>query len=196
MDCPFHRSLSIRQSIDVHSQCGVQSQSPYGLAALIGWLPAFLTLGAALTVDGAEAAAGSPESPNHRAVAWLDRFASEQVLYRDQDIAVIRKEMVEASREKAQQWLDATAEVRRTIESPEWQETRKWLSRFLNVQAIYTDEEVADFHKKVMAATPAELGRMMREIEERWSIRFRKASAAARRRQGFCRIFLAHRPEA
>ena len=139
--------------------------------------------------------ANSPKSPNHKAVVWLDRFAVEQVLFRDQDLAQIRKKMIEASPDTAQQWLDETAEVRRKLESPDWQQTRQWLSRFFKVQAIYTDKELDEFHQKVMVATPAELGKIMEEIEARRSSLVSKASDAARLRQQMTEINQASKRE-
>ena len=165
--------------------------SPCAMAALIGWLAVAAILSTTRFAYGAEAtvwAADSPKSPNHKAVAWLDRFAFEQVLFRDQDIVRIRRRMVEASPDEAQRWLNDTAEVRRKLESPEWQKTRQWLSGFLKVQAIYTDKELDEFHKKVFAATPVELGKMMEEIEERRSTLVSKASDAARRCQQMTEI--------
>jgi hypothetical protein len=191
MDCHQDDSLFRRQSTRVHDRYSVHSGSSSRLAALMGWLAVVVMLGGTPVAGGAEAAASaaaSPESPNQKAVAWLDRFAFDQVLFHDHDIALIRKKMVESPPDEAQQWFDETAEVRRELESPEWQETRKWLSRFLKVQAIYTDKELDKFHKKVMEATPAELGKMMREIEERRLTLSSNASDAARRRQQMMEI--------
>jgi hypothetical protein len=187
MDCCQGDSLFRGQSTRAHDRYGVRSGWLSRLVtAQMEWLAVIVMLGGTPVASGAEAAArvaASPESPNQEAVAWLDHFALEQVLFRDQDIAQIRRKMAKAPPERAQQWLGETAELRRNLESPGWQETRKWLSRFLKVQAIYTDKELDEFHKKVMAATPAELGKMMREIEERRSTLSNKANAAARRRQ-------------
>jgi hypothetical protein len=191
MDSYQDDSLFRRHSTRVHNRCSAHSGSLSRVAARMGWLAVVVLLGGTPVADGAEAAASaaaSPESPNQKAVAWLDHFAFEQVLFHAHDIALIRKKMVESPPGRAQQWLDETAELRRKLESPEWQETRKWLSRFLKVQAIYTEEELDKFHRKVMAATPAELGKMMRGIEERRSTLSSKASAAARRRQQMMEI--------
>ena len=152
MGCYLGGSFSSRQSTGAHVRYGVHSGSPCRSAALMGWLAVVVVLGGTRGAGGTEAAAGaaaSPKSPNQKAIAWLDHFASEQVLFHDQDIARIRKKLVEAPPEKAQQWLDETAELRRKLESPEWQKTRKWLDEFLKVQAIYTDKELAEWVERL-----------------------------------------------
>ena len=91
--------------------------------------------------------------------------------------------MVAAPPEKAQQWLDETAGLRRKLDSPEWQKTREWLGEFLKVQAIYSDKELEEFTQKVMVSKPAEIGKMMQAIEAKQSTLASKAGDAAQHRQ-------------
>jgi hypothetical protein len=184
MGCYLGGSVSSRQSAAARGRYGILSGSPCRSAALVGWLAMVVMLVGTPAADGAAAdAAASPKTPNQKALAWLDHFATEQVLFHDQDIARMRKKMAEMSPKKAQQWLEATADIRRKLDSPEWQKTRKWLSEFLKVQAIYSDKELKEFREKAMGVKPAELGKMMREIEERRATLANQATESERFRK-------------
>jgi hypothetical protein len=142
--------------------------APCRPTAVLACLAVGVVLCAAAGVNGAAPAAGavaSPKTPNQEAIAWLDHFATEQVLFHDQDIARIRKRMAAMSPSKAQQWLDETAGIRRELDSPEWQKTRQWLRGFLKVQAIYTDKDLKEFREKAIGLQPAELRKIMQEAE-------------------------------
>jgi hypothetical protein len=184
MSCYLGGSFSGRQSTAARGRYGILSGSPCRSAALVGWLAVVVMLAGTPAADGAEAAAAaSPKTPNQKALAWLDHFAVKQVLFHDKDIARLRKKMVEAPAEKAQQWLDETAGLRRKLDSPEWQKTRKWLGEFLKVQAIYSDKQVEEFTQKAMTAKPAEIAKMMRKIEGERSTLASNATESAQRRQ-------------
>jgi hypothetical protein len=179
-------SFSSRQSAGARGRYGVHSGSPCRSAALVGWLAVVVMLVGTPGAGGAESPAGaapSPKTPNEKALAWLDGFATEQVLFHDKDIDRLRKKMVEATPEKAQQWLDETADLRRKLGSPEWQKTRKWLGEFLKVQAIYSDKQLEEFTQKAMTAKPAEIAKMMRKIEDERSTLASNATESAQHRQ-------------
>jgi hypothetical protein len=82
------------------------------------------------------------------ALKWIDGFWKVQVLFSDKDIQRLRGELAEGSEAKATAWLSETEKIRKALDSDRWNETRTWLKKYLDVQAIYSDAEVAEFRTK------------------------------------------------
>ena len=132
-------------------------------------------------------------------LAWIDEYRKEQVLFHDEDIARLRKELADDTPEEAAKWWAKSADVRAALKSPEWQETRTWLKEFLKVQAIYSDKDLAAFREEAKEAakeSPRKFIEMLQDVEAK---RRRFASNAAqsnRLRQAKLGLNEAYRQEA
>jgi len=87
-------------------------------------------------------------SAKSAALKWVDGFRKVQVLFSDKDVEKLRSELAEGSEAKAKTWLSETKKIRDALDSDRWNETRKWLRDFLDVQAVYSDKEIAEFRTK------------------------------------------------
>jgi hypothetical protein len=87
-----------------------------------------------------------------QALDWLDRYRKVQVLFHDQDVERLRKELAAGTPERAQAWWERTKEIREALDSPEWKATSAWLKEFLKVQAIFTDKQVAQMREELKDA--------------------------------------------
>lgn len=109
----------------------------FGLVPLASW---------AAEKEKPKAAAGG--SAKITALKWVDGFRKVQVLFSDKDVENLRSELAEGNEAKAIIWLYETKKIREALDSDRWNVTRKWLRDFLDVQAIYSDKEVAEFRTK------------------------------------------------
>jgi len=100
-------------------------------------------------------------------LAWLDRYQTVQVVFKDDRIEKIRARVADMSEDELQQWLAQTAEIRKLLDSDDWRETREWYREFLRVQAIYSDEEIERFREKAGEASPRELYEILMDIKRR-----------------------------
>ena len=114
---------------------------------------------------------------------WLDAYRKKQVLFHDEDIARLRKDLADDTADEARRWWARTAEIRAALDSTEWELTREWLREFLRVQAIYSDQEIDEFRNEatttVQEGTPKEFKEILADIERRRT-RLRQGSANAR----------------
>jgi len=128
------------------------------------------------------------EQRKQEALDWLDNYLRVQVLFEPEDIQAVRETVAQMNPEELEAWIERTSALRADLESPEWKETQAWLREFLRVQAIYTEDEIADFRAKVAKMSPTELRSLLADIEQRrrefssvqasWQ-RTRQAAAAA-----------------
>jgi hypothetical protein len=58
------------------------------------------------------------------------------------DVAKLREKVSAMTPEEAAKWWEEKAPEREALSSEEWLETEAWLKKFLNVQAIYSDEDI------------------------------------------------------
>lgn len=103
------------------------------------------------------------------AIRWIDNFAKDQVLFSKKDVERLRKEVAEFTPEEAQAWLERTQEVREALDSTDWLRNRLWLKDFLEVQAIYSDEQIAEFREEAKQAareSPKKFKQMLAEIDK------------------------------
>lgn len=98
-----------------------------------------------------------------KALAWLDDFAVDQVLFNPKDVQKLRDKVAKMTPEEATKWWDDTAEERKLFESKEWLETRNWLKEFLEVQAMYSDEQIRYFQSEAFARAK-EGARSLKEV--------------------------------
>jgi hypothetical protein len=106
------------------------------------------------------------EAIKKEALAWLDDFASRQVLFHADDVKKLKTRVEAMSPEEAATWWEEKAPQRKALSSPEWLETENWLRKFLDVQAIYSDDDIRQFQAE--AATDAkESGESLEKILER-----------------------------
>jgi len=129
-----------------------------------------------------------PAEVKQQALAWLDEFAKEEVLFSQKDLEKLRAKVASMSDEEAAAWWKKSAQERELLDSEQWQETRDWLREFLKVQAIYSDEQIRYFQSEAFAKavkSPRELKDIMAEITAR-----RKALAAGARQSAQTRAQL------
>ena len=129
----------------------------FHLAALPARLVCLLMIGGgalAIADDNENKAADDVTAENAKAkvLEWIEDYRKEQVLFHDDDIARLQKELAEDTPEEAIKWWQRTASMREALESPQWQETREWLREFLKVQAIFSDEEVDELRTEAKEA--------------------------------------------
>ena len=118
-------------------------------------------------------------SAKRTALNWIDGFAENQVLFHEDDIATLRKELTEGTEKLAADWLARTKESRAALDSPEWQETRKWLTEFLKVQAIYSDKEIDKFRTESREAAQESPKKLIDVLKELDAVRAKLVSGAA-----------------
>jgi len=114
--------------------------------------------------------ADEPSSTKARVLAWLDKFAAEQVLFNPKDVANLREKVERMSDSEAAAWWQKTRVERDMLESKEWKETREWLKQFLSVQAIYSQEDINHFRSEAAAAaktSPEDLKTVLDKIMAR-----------------------------
>lgn len=134
-------------------------------------------------------------------LAWFDNYAEKQVLFHDDDIARLRKELADDTPEEAAKWWSKTAKIRAALDSKEWSDTREWLREFLKVQAIYSDEQIAEFQKEATEAvkkeSPKEFTEILADVERRRSnLRQASANDAELRKQKLSVVEAFHQEEA
>ena len=132
-------------------------------------LPLFTTLCLTSASRAAEAQqAEQPQDARQQALAWLDRFSADQTLFADSDLEQLRSKLAAATETEARQWWEATEQSRQLLASPQWQETHDWFRRFLRVQAMLSDEELADLRARAFKAfisSPAEFREVLEEVQ-------------------------------
>lgn len=144
-------------------------------------------------------AAASDNQAREEALKWLDGFRGETVLFHDKDIQQVRDRLSKATPEQAKEWLTKTAEMRQALDSPEWQETRRWFKEFLKVQAMYTEEQIEQLRqetrKSAEEGTPAKFIDILKEIENKRSQLVRGAANSAKMREHKLTLVEAYRKE-
>ncbi len=108
-------------------------------------LPVTLLIGGILSAAATSRADEKADVSNakQKALAWIDDYRKKQVLFHDKDVERVRQELADSSPEEALQWWTKSAKIRKALNSKQWAETRQWLREFLRVQAIYSDQQVA-----------------------------------------------------
>jgi hypothetical protein len=96
---------------------------------------------------------------------WLDKYMVDSDLASPGSIEKVRATVAQLTPSQLEQWLIQTRRLRQYIESPEWQETRKWLRGYLKVQAVYSKEEIQAFRQRLFNADPDELLAMLQQIQ-------------------------------
>ena len=82
-----------------------------------------------------------------------------------------------------QDWLAEAETLREVLDNPRWHDTREWLREFLQVQAIYSDEELEELRAQITDASPGEVIGILQAIEEnRGALRRLRRSADWERR--------------
>jgi DNA-binding FrmR family transcriptional regulator len=112
----------------------------------------------------------TPAGAKKQAVAWVDQFVKEEVLFSPKDLEKLQKKVAAMSDEEAATWWKESAAKRALLDSDDWKETRNWLREFLKVQAIYSDEQIRYFQSEAFekaVESPRELKEVMAEIAAR-----------------------------
>lgn len=115
-------------------------------------------------------------------LAWIDDYRKKQVLFHDDDIARLRKEIADDTPEEAAKWWAKSADIREVLDSEQWKETREWLREFLKVQAIYSDEQIAIFQneaEETAKESPKDFKKILADIEDKRA-RLKQGSANAK----------------
>lgn len=120
-------------------------------------------------------------SPRVLAITWLDKFAKEQTLLAKQDVKSMRQAILTMPQAELTDWLHATAPLRKAMDTDEWQQTNRWLAEFWKVQAIYTDQQIANFHQRMRTLTPRETLLVMDHFANEYLTRVHRRDVNARR---------------
>lgn len=112
------------------------------------------------------------------ALEWLESYVGNELLLSPEDLQKLISQIKTMPDDAFERWYNQTSKLRTMLDSPEWQETRAWLQDFLQVQAIYSDSEIAEFQADVAKMTPTQLMEVMRRLERKHQslIAMRKAS--------------------
>lgn len=128
------------------------------------------------------------ESPRTVALHWLDEFAKEQTLLAKEDVKTMRATILARPETDLVTWLAATAPLREAMDTDVWRKTNQWLSEFWQVQAIYTDEQLAAFHRRMRSLTPREILLVMDHFANEYLTRVNRREVNARRRQALSSV--------
>ncbi len=96
---------------------------------------------------------------------WLDKYLTDSELMRTEDITKIREAVERMSPSQLERWLQSTEQLREYVESPQWQETKRWLKGFLRVQAIYSDAEIQQLRNDILNADADQMLAIMKRIQ-------------------------------
>ncbi len=96
---------------------------------------------------------------------WLDKFLADSVLMTPDDVAKIRDAVAGMTPSQLERWLIQTKKLRDYVESPVWQETKRWLREFLRVQAIYSDEEIEKLREEIFKADANQMLAILERIQ-------------------------------
>jgi len=121
------------------------------------------------------------------ALAWIDQFARVQVLFNDKDVQQLRAKVAAMKSAEAAAWWEKTRKHREMFDSRDWQDTRRWLREFLDVQAIYSDEQIRKFQTEAAGKARDSAGSLKEVMQEVINLRKKIAGGAqlseARRKQ-------------
>ena len=132
-----------------------------------------------------EPAEGSALDQNYqqKVLAWMDAYAKKQVLFCEEDIQRLRDDLAKDTPGEAKIWWEKTTDIREALDSLEWADTREWLREFLKVQAMVSDEQIAEFRKETkqtaQSGSTQDFTEILKEIERRRS-RFRRRADKSR----------------
>jgi len=143
-------SIALRYAIVLVTILGLLSCTDNGRADLPDGLQSDPT---AVDADAAKA----------RVLKWIDDYREDQVLFHDDDVASLRKELADDSPEEVHRWWSKTTKIRAALESSQWKETREWFRKFLRVQAIFSDEEIDELRTRAWNATQRESSRELKD---------------------------------
>ena len=123
-------------------------------------------------VYGQEAAspAKDPSDLMRQTLDWLDNYIKVQVLFDPKDIEAVRTSVAQMTPDELHRWLEETKQLRADLDSPGWRGTRAWLKKFLAVQAIYSDEQIAQFRdeaKEAAKESPQKFQTILVDVEEK-----------------------------
>jgi hypothetical protein len=130
-----------------------------------------LALGATCSAYG-QAASQDPAGANlsdpdrqRETLDWLDKYLTDTDLMHPDEVAKIRTAIAQMSPSQLDRWLVQTKQLREYVESPAWQETKKWLRGFLKVQAMYSDQELQEFREKLFNADAEQMLAILQRIQ-------------------------------
>jgi hypothetical protein len=156
------RNASLRHRASAKTICLLSA--PILLATTLAWSPVGSAYGQAPTQDLADANLSDPDR-QRETLDWLDTYMTGSDLMSRDDVAKIRAAVVQMSPSQLERWLKQTRDLRAYVESPQWQDTKKWLNGFLKVQAIYSDKEIQEFRQQLFDADPEQMLAMLQRIQ-------------------------------
>lgn len=170
----------------------------------LGTVVFFLLLGAAATAraepppQGAGPEAGAAGTARDQALQWVDRYRRDQTLFHDKDIERLVDRISRATPAQAEAWLEETQAIRAALDSPQWKETQQWFKEFLEVQAIYSDDDIArlrDEAQDTAKNAPEKFMELLADIERRRSRMATGAANASRLREQKLQLTQAYKKE-
>ena len=105
------------------------------------------------------------EERKQATLLWLDKYLTDSELMRKEDMAKIREAVAKMTPTQLDGWLKQTKSLSEYVESPQWQETKRWLKGFLRVQAIYSDKEIQQLRTEILNADADQMLAIMKRIQ-------------------------------
>jgi hypothetical protein len=154
--------LFIRHRI---GNCDRRSRSMCLLSTwLLSLCVTYAAYGQATGQDPADANVSSAQL-RQQTLDWFDKYLADSDLSQPGTADKIRAAVEQMSPSQLERWLEQTQQLREYVESPQWQNTKKWLHSFLKVQAIYSDKELQEFRQKLFNADADQMLAMLQQIQ-------------------------------
>jgi hypothetical protein len=108
----------------------------------------------------------SAEESRDEVLAWLEQYLTQQVLFNKEDLDAVRAKVAQMTPSQLQKWLDTTKQIRATLASDEWQQTRAWLKEYA-VEMYYSDKEIQKFRDDAGKMSPDQLQQLLERIQRK-----------------------------
>ena len=138
-------------------------------------LPCILVLVLPLT---ALAQDDSIESRRADIVSWMEQYVGNELLLNPEDLKSLIEQVRKMPDAEFEKWYQATDVLRQILRSEEWEQTDAWLRDHVQVQNVYSDDEIRDFRSQVAGLTPSQFVQMLEKFisKHRSLIAMRQAS--------------------
>lgn len=91
------------------------------------------------------------------ALAWVAEHMSKSVLIRRADWRELQTRLNKLPDAAVDRWWNESVVLRQQMDGDDWQITEEWLAAFLDVQAMYSPDELTRFHASLAWLTADEL---------------------------------------
>ncbi len=166
-DLPPSKELTMHFTNPYRALSCRRTQTNRTILALAAWL----LVATVTSIANAQITAKGLTDPNltdserkQATMLWLDKYLTDSELMRKEDTAKIHQAVSNMSPSQLRQWLQSTRELAEYVESPQWQETKRWLRNFLRVQAMYSDKEIEKLRSDILNADANQMLAILKRI--------------------------------